>query len=48
MYNEATREKFNVLIFNLDKSGNERYRRHFTDYYTLEIDLNETRSGKTG
>ena len=36
MYNEATRENFNVLIFNLDKSGNERYRRNFTDYYTLE------------
>ena len=36
MYNEATREKFNVMIFNLDKSGNERYRRNFTDYYILE------------
>ena len=35
MYQDATREKFNVLIINLDKSGNERYRRYFTDYYIL-------------
>jgi hypothetical protein len=35
MYQNATREKFNVLIINLDKSGNERYRRNFTDYYIL-------------
>ena len=35
MYQDATREKFNVLIINLDKSGNERYRRNFTDYYIL-------------
>jgi hypothetical protein len=34
MYQNATREKFNVFIINLDKSGNERYRRNFTDYYT--------------
>jgi hypothetical protein len=34
MYKNATREKFNVFIINLDKSGNERYRRIFTDYYT--------------
>ena len=34
MYQNATREKFNVFIVNLDKSGNERYRGNFTDYYT--------------
>ena len=34
MYQDATREKFNVFIINLDKSGNERYRRNFTNYYT--------------
>ena len=34
MYQDATREKFNVFIINLDKSGNERYWRNFTDYYT--------------
>ena len=36
MYNEATRDKFNVLIINLDKSGNERYRRNFLDYFVIE------------
>ena len=36
MYQDATREKFNVFIINLDKSGNERYRRNFTDYYYTE------------
>ena len=35
MYQEATREKFNVMIFNLDKSGNERYRKNFLDYYIV-------------
>jgi len=34
MYQDATREKFNVFIINLDKSSYERYRRNFTDYYT--------------
>ena len=34
MYQDATREKFNVFIINLDKNGNERYRCNFTDYYT--------------
>jgi hypothetical protein len=36
MYQDATREKFNVFIINLDKSSNERYRRNFTDYYITE------------
>ena len=36
MYQNATREKFNVFIINLDKSGNERYRCNFTDYYVTE------------
>jgi hypothetical protein len=34
MYQDATRNKFDCLVINLDKSGNERYRRNFTDYYT--------------
>jgi len=32
MYNDATKEKFNCLIVNLDKSGNERYCKNFLDY----------------
>jgi hypothetical protein len=36
MYQNATKSKFNVLEINLDKSGNKRYRRSFTDYYILE------------
>jgi hypothetical protein len=36
MYQDATREKFNVFIINLDKSGNHRYRKNFTDYYITE------------
>jgi hypothetical protein len=35
MYQDATREKFNVFIINLDKNSNERYRRNFTDYYVI-------------
>ena len=35
MYQDATRKKFNVFIINLDKNGNERYRRNFTDYYVI-------------
>ena len=34
MYHDATCEKFNVFIINLDKSSNHRYRKNFTDYYT--------------
>jgi len=36
MYGEATKNKFDVLIVNLDKSGNERYRRNFVDYFQVE------------
>ena len=36
MYNDATKEKFNCLIVNLDKSGNERYRKNFLDYFMIE------------
>jgi len=36
MYNDATKEKFSCLIVNLDKSGNERYRKIFFDYFTIE------------
>ena len=36
MYNDATRNKFNCLIVDLEKSGNERYRKNFLDYYTIE------------
>jgi len=36
MYNDATKEKFNCLIVNLEKSGNERYRKNFLDYFMIE------------
>ena len=36
MYNDATKEKFNCLIVIIDKSGNERYRKNFLSYYTIE------------
>jgi len=36
MYNDATKEKFNCSVVNLDKSENERYRKNFLDYYTIE------------
>ena len=36
MYNDATKEKFNCLVINLEKSGDERYRKNFLDYYTIE------------
>ena len=36
MYKEATREKFDVFIINLDKNTNERYRHNFLNYYILE------------
>lgn len=36
MYNDATKNKFDVLIVNLDKSGNERYRKNFLQYYQIE------------
>jgi hypothetical protein len=36
MYKEATKQKFDVFIINLEKSGNERYRHNFLDYYTVE------------
>ena len=36
MYQDATRNKFDCFIINLDKSSNERYRRNFTDYYITE------------
>ena len=36
MYNDATKEKFNCLIVDIEKSGNERYRKIFLDYYTIE------------
>ena len=36
MYQQATKQKFDVLIINLDKSANERYRHNFLNYYTLE------------
>jgi len=36
MYDDATRDKFSCLIINLDKSGNERYRKNFLEYYNLE------------
>jgi hypothetical protein len=36
IYNDATKNKFDVLIVNLDKNGNERYRKNFLEYYILE------------
>jgi hypothetical protein len=36
MYNEDTKKKFDTLIINLDKSGNERYRINFKNYFTVE------------
>ena len=36
MYNDATRNKFDCLIVNLEKSNEQRYRKNFLDYYTIE------------
>ena len=36
MYKEATRDKFDCLIINLDKNGNERYRKNFLEYFEVE------------
>jgi hypothetical protein len=36
MYQDATREKFNVFIINLDKCGNDRYRKNFLQYFSTE------------
>jgi hypothetical protein len=36
MYNEATKKKFDTMIINLDKSGNERYMTIFLDYFIIE------------
>ena len=36
MYNDASRDKFSCLIINLDKNGNERYRKNFLEYYEIE------------
>ena len=36
MYKEATKDKFDCLIINLDKNGNERYRKNFLEYFLVE------------
>jgi hypothetical protein len=36
MYNESTKKKFDTMIINLDKSGNERYRMNFLNYFQIE------------
>ena len=36
MYNESTEFFFHTMIINLDKSGNERYRKNFLDYFIIE------------
>ena len=36
MYKEATKTKFVVMIINLEKSGNERYRKNFLQYFEIE------------
>ena len=35
MYKEATKIKFDVMIINLEKSGNERYRKTFFQYFEI-------------
>jgi len=35
MYNKATK-KIDTMIINLDKTGNERYRMIFLDYFIIE------------
>jgi len=37
MYQQATKKKFDVLTINLDKSGNERYRHNFLDYFQVQV-----------
>jgi len=36
MYKEATKDKFDCLIINLDKNGNERYRKFVLEYFGRE------------
>ena len=36
MYNTSTKNKIDVLIINLEESGNERYRHVFLDYFETE------------
>ena len=36
MYKESTKIKFDVMIINLEKSGNERYRKNFLQYFEIE------------
>ena len=36
MYKEETKIKFDVKIINLEKSGNERYRKNFLQYFEIE------------
>ena len=36
MYKEATKQKFDVFINNLEKSGNERYRHNFLQYFKTD------------
>jgi len=36
MYKEATKQKFDVFIINLEKSGNERYRHNFLQYFETD------------
>ena len=36
MYETATKKKFDVLIINLEKSGNERYSHNFLQYFEIE------------
>ena len=35
MYNIATKKKFDVLVVNMEKSGNERYRHNFLNYFEI-------------
>jgi hypothetical protein len=36
IYKEATKDKFDCLKINLDKNGNERYKKNFLEYFEVE------------
>jgi hypothetical protein len=41
MYNVSTKNKFDVLIINLENSGNERYRKNFLQYFEIEYSIKD-------
>jgi hypothetical protein len=36
MFNKETKEKYNTMIINLDKSGNKRYRKNYLKLFIIE------------